>query len=255
MTDGSPQRRDERPRYRQLAESLRALIETGRYMIGSLLPTENELCETYGVSRHTVRDALRLLSEAGMIQRRQGSGSLVIAAAPPSGYVHSMHSLHELFEYASDTTLQYSVIALRVPGKEFESDIGPDCSEEWLFAEGLRLAPSGREAISYSLIWINRDFAALADELPSLHGAIYARIEQQFGVEVTEVEQIIRVEQSTAGAARALGLRANSCIARVTRRYIGSAGRVLLVSVNYHPAPRFHYSMRLQREEPRGAWS
>ncbi|WP_342352968.1 GntR family transcriptional regulator, partial [Methylobacterium frigidaeris] len=39
----------------QVARDLRAGIASGRYPIGSLLPTELELCEQYGMSRHTVR--------------------------------------------------------------------------------------------------------------------------------------------------------------------------------------------------------
>ena len=62
------------PRYMALAEALRARIAGGDPAIGELLPTEHALCETYGVSRHTVREALRLLAESGLIARRRGGG-------------------------------------------------------------------------------------------------------------------------------------------------------------------------------------
>ena len=62
------------PRYRQLADALRADIASGRYPVGGQLPPEFELCEIYDVSRHTARDALRLLFEAGLVERRRGVG-------------------------------------------------------------------------------------------------------------------------------------------------------------------------------------
>lgn len=248
-------RQDERPRYRQIADLLRGGIESGLYPVGDQLPTESELCEAHSISRHTVREALRLLAEAGLIQRRQGSGSLVIAATPPQGYVHSMRSLNELFQYAADTVLRYTGTGMRIPGHDFEADIGPGFDREWLSAEGMRMDAAGRVALAHVRIWINPDFAAIEADLSHTQGAIYARIERLFGVEVSEVEQLIRMEPAPPATAAALGLRARAMVGRVTRRYLDAAGRLLLVSINYHPAERFSYAMRLRREGPRGGWS
>lgn len=245
---------DDRPRYRQIADILRHRIETGTYPVGTQLPTESELCETFDISRHTAREALRRLAESGLIQRRQGSGSLVIAAAPTQGYVHTMRSLNELFQYATDTTLRFSSVALSVPGPDYEGDIGPACGQDWLRAEGLRLDPAGRLPISSVTIFVNRDFADIAPDLPTIRGAIYSHIEDRYGIEVAEVEQVIRMEPLPPAAASALGLRPRTTAARVTRRYLDADGRALIVSVNWHPADRFSYSMRLRREGPKGGW-
>jgi len=59
-----------------------ARIAGGEYPVGSLLPKEVELSRTYGASRHTMREALRRLSEAGMVLRRRRAGTEVIAAQP-----------------------------------------------------------------------------------------------------------------------------------------------------------------------------
>lgn len=245
---------DDRPRYRQIADLLREGIEAGDYPLGSQLPTESDLCEAHGISRHTVREALRLLAEAGLIQRRQGSGSLVIATRQQSGYVHSMRSLNELFQYASDTTLRYTATGMCVPGPDYAADLGPGCDEEWLRAEGLRIDANGQVPLSHVVVLINRIFAAIAPDLSQIKGAIYAHIERVFDVEVAEVGQLIRIERAPPETAAALGLRARSMVGRVTRRYLDADGRVLLVSINHHPAERFSYAMRLRREGPRGGW-
>ena len=246
---------DDRPRYRRIADLLRQRIETGAYPVGSQLPTESDLCESFAISRHTAREALRRLAEAGLIQRRQGSGSLVIATAPAQVYVHSMRSLNELFEYATDTMLRFSSVGLALPGVDHHADIGPASGQDWLRAEGLRLDPAGRLPISSVTIFVNRDFAAIAADLPSIRGAIYRQIEDRFGVEVAEVEQVIRMEPLPPAAAAALGLRPRTTAARITRRYLDADGRALIVSVNWHPADRFSYSMRLRREGPKGGWT
>lgn len=67
-------------KYIRLAEELRAKLP--EYALqGGRLPTEAELCQSYGMSRQTVRHALQLLVDQGLIQRRHGSGSYVRKAA------------------------------------------------------------------------------------------------------------------------------------------------------------------------------
>ena len=63
--------------YRKLYEILRKHIIAGVYEEGSLLPSENELCATYQMTRPTVRHALDTLVREGMILKQQGKGSIV----------------------------------------------------------------------------------------------------------------------------------------------------------------------------------
>lgn len=67
-----------KPLYEQVVEQVRGMIEQGRYKQGDLLPSEKELMEMMGVSRITVREAMRLLSEAGVIRTVKGKGSFVL---------------------------------------------------------------------------------------------------------------------------------------------------------------------------------
>jgi len=65
------------PQYRKLYELLRKHIIEGIYDEGSLLPSENELCATYQMTRPTVRHALDTLVKEGLILKQQGKGSIV----------------------------------------------------------------------------------------------------------------------------------------------------------------------------------
>ena len=65
-------------KYREIAGQLRQQILDGVYPAGSFLPTEQHLCELHNASRQTIRTALQCLSDDGLIQRRQGSGSRVL---------------------------------------------------------------------------------------------------------------------------------------------------------------------------------
>ncbi len=65
------------PRHKKLYGILRRHISDGIYRDGDLLPSENELCRLYGMTRPTVRQALSTLASDGYIIKHQGKGSIV----------------------------------------------------------------------------------------------------------------------------------------------------------------------------------
>src|SRR5579863_8651428 len=90
-------------RYRDIAARLQKEIRLGHTEVGGLLPTETELMARYSASRQTVREALRILMDQGLIVRRAGLGSVVIAAEPPVLFTHSVTSLSEWLRYSNET--------------------------------------------------------------------------------------------------------------------------------------------------------
>lgn len=63
----------------QAVSRLRQQITTGAWAVGTRIPAEPELAELIGVGRNTVREAVQSLVHAGMLERRQGSGTYVLA--------------------------------------------------------------------------------------------------------------------------------------------------------------------------------
>ncbi|ELC7395135.1 GntR family transcriptional regulator [Enterobacter asburiae] len=66
-----------KPMYRQIADALREKISAGELKPGDALPTESSLQEAFNVSRVTVRQALKLLTEEQIVESIQGSGTYV----------------------------------------------------------------------------------------------------------------------------------------------------------------------------------
>jgi GntR family transcriptional regulator len=71
------------PMYRQIAEDLRAQIESGGLRPGQQLRTELELRDHYGASRNTVRDAIKWLTTLGLVETRPGQGTFVVQKIRP----------------------------------------------------------------------------------------------------------------------------------------------------------------------------
>jgi len=87
--------------YERVARELVEAISSGRYPLGSRLPTELELCAQFGASRNTVRAALRELQDLGLIERRKKAGTRVTSAQATGGYRHSFDSVDELIQFGA----------------------------------------------------------------------------------------------------------------------------------------------------------
>ncbi|MCI8812679.1 MAG: FadR family transcriptional regulator [Oscillibacter sp.] len=61
------------------------IVDEHRYMPGSKLPNENELSETLGVSRTTLREAISFLAAQGVLEIRRGKGTFVVESLPAEG--------------------------------------------------------------------------------------------------------------------------------------------------------------------------
>lgn len=80
-----PDRRRAEPLWHQAELALRDLIEKGEWATGTQIPNEDRLCTLLGVSRITVRHALRNLEDAGLLRREHGRGTFVRSATVVAG--------------------------------------------------------------------------------------------------------------------------------------------------------------------------
>ena len=231
-----------------IAGQLRDAIQRQEYPVGAGLPTEAALCERFGASCYTVRQALGHLSKLGMIERKQGSGSIVSATEPQVSYAQSMGSLDELMQYAKDTVLTVDRVRLEPAGARTAQTIGSGVGERWLHVSGRRHSVGRRTApIAWTDIYINPRFRTVEDYLDDKVVPVYRLIEELFGETVDQVEQDITATLVTGRVAEKLQLTPRQPGLRVIRRYLGHDQAVLAIAVNIHPAGRFRYSMVLNR--------
>jgi GntR family transcriptional regulator len=106
-------RRSPIPFYFQLTELLTREIETGRWAVGDRLPSEPALCEQFGVSRTTVRQALAALESAGLVRREKGRGTFVTERESGGWLLQSAHGFYEEAERAGHA-VQSRVLARKV---------------------------------------------------------------------------------------------------------------------------------------------
>ena len=233
-------------RYATVAQSLLDDIEGGRYPVGTLLPTELELVAQFGVSRHTVREAIRQLQQVGLITRRKGVGTRVKAASAASRYVQSCASISDLLQYAKEVRLKVGPgISVTAVG-DCASFLRCKEGQRWLRFDGMRHAKNVAEAICYTEVFIRYEFASIRDQISRSPGLICALIEKHFAERVHEIQQEIKAVRITAPIAKRLGVKAGSPGLSIVRYYLSLDDRPLEVALSIYPAERFTYSMRLR---------
>ncbi|MFF8292733.1 FadR/GntR family transcriptional regulator [Streptomyces sp. NPDC016309] len=75
-----------------VVEQLRAQLTDGEWAVGDRIPTEHDLAEQLGVGRNTVREAVRVLVHAGLLESRQGNGTFVRSTADPAAVLRTVRA-------------------------------------------------------------------------------------------------------------------------------------------------------------------
>lgn len=234
-------------RYMLIARRLRAAIAQGRYPVGAQLPTEHALCRRYRVSRFTVREAIRMLSTAGLVRRKPRAGTVVTALPDETHYSHSIASLRDLFQYAHSTHFHYVSIGRVDLSPAQAHALGAQPGESWICALALRHERRGDKPFGVTRLYLNPVLKGIERRLRGAGGPVYALIERDFGVRIDRVEQVITGVSLDAEDAAHLGVPPGTPGLAIRRSYFDERGRLLEMADNVHPAARFAWRMELRR--------
>ena len=105
--------------FEEIADQIRGMVAAGRLRPGDRLPPERELAATFRVSRNTLREALRALELAGMIESRKGAtGGAFVRSGNPQVVVGGMRDLYHLGaitpEHLTEARIWFSEMVVRV---------------------------------------------------------------------------------------------------------------------------------------------
>lgn len=237
-------------RYLQIAQALAADIADGRYPVGSLLPAESDLCAQFGVSRATVREALRRLQQLGLVSRAQGVGTRVEERQAKSTYIMAAESVEQVAQYAAETVLVLAEIRDLVADAAVAAELGGQPGQAWIAFAGHRHVPGDAgPPFCWTAAHVAARFGDIRRDLAlgePVTTPIYRQVCDRFGLRIGEVRQTVRaVALDEAGAAR-LGVAAGSPGLSIRRQYLDMDGAPIETALNLYPAGRFEYAMRLR---------
>jgi DNA-binding GntR family transcriptional regulator len=233
------------PRYVEVADDLRARIIAGDFANGEQLPTENALCERHGVSRFTVREALRCLQAEGLIRRRRGSGTTIDSGA--GTLRQPLSDVAELLQYAADSEFRFDILGPVTVAEAQAKDLGLPPGSRWILLSGVRTLTPGGTPLALTDVFIHPDLAPHVAGLRPGRVTLFEQLSAAGGFRIARVEQDIRAVAAGSREALALGIARRSPILRIIRHYRDESGRTVELSVSAHPGDRFTYSMHIDQ--------
>jgi GntR family trehalose operon transcriptional repressor len=182
-------------KYQEIFNDLQEKILNGSYLAGVLLPTEKELQDQYQVSRDTVRKALRLLTEKGLIQKVQGRGSQVLKQELLNFPVSGLTSYKELVD-SLGLNSQTRVISLDLMTVDEQTALQtgfPEGSQVW---KVLRTRSIDGVVSVLDLDYLAKDCVPnLTQEIAQT--SIYAYLEEDLGLDISYAQKEITIQAST----------------------------------------------------------
>lgn len=237
-------------RYAHVAKDLMESIGSGRYPIGSLLPTEFELCAIYQASRHTVRAAISQLEGQGMVSRRKRVGTRVEASQPSSGYTQAIASVADLVNVAESHVRDIQGVRHFVADIALARRLGLEPGGHYFCVSSIKVDRNERDApLCWTDVYADRQYDEV---IPQAHEhpdeLIAALIGRAFSRDIHSVDQEVRPVQLSAEMAASLNAKPGSLALNIIRQYRDGQGGLIAVSENFYPADRFTLTMQMKRD-------
>ena len=226
--------------------ALQAEIIRGIHPVGAALPSEAQLVERFGVSRHTVREAIRVLREMRLVTSSRGFGTVVETPGANKGYFHQVNSISDLFPL--DVASHYRVPAGGLCPLPPWAQIELDSRSLRLYIEGERTRDGETEPFNETDVFVASRFAGIGRVIGLHSGPVYSSIEMLYGEPIGEVNQTIGGFFADEVKGGRIGLTKGAAGIEARRTYrLASDGSIACVSINRYRIDDFNFSMTLHR--------
>lgn len=233
-----------------MSNQLTKRIGAGKYRVGHYLPSEKQLASEFGVSRPTVRRALDYIESLGLISRRRGDGTKVLARKPFTDYRYTTRPVDDLLYgrgaerivTAQKGTICDDVLATR---------LGAAPGSRWVHISQHRNDLDSGKMLVWGDVYIDQQFKGIAGRIADYEGFICDLIEEEYGIAVSEIQQTIRPVIIPDTVCAEMKVPNQSLGLEMTRRYLNHLKQPVEVSINIFPEDRSVYSITLSRRQER----
>ncbi|MGW5690988.1 GntR family transcriptional regulator [Streptomyces asiaticus] len=223
--------------FRQIADALREAIDKGRFREGDKLPSETELVDHFGVSRMTVRNALSLLQQEGLVLSEHGKGVFVRPRPPVRRLASDRFARRHRDQGKAAFTVEAEAAGSRPevdslevkeerPSQDISARLG---SPRKVLARRRRYLLDGRP-VEFATSYLPLDLARntpIAQPNPG-PGGIYARLEEM-GHRLDHFDEEIRARMPSPAEVRTLQLASGVPVIHLVRTAYDSEGRAVEV--------------------------
>src|SRR5262245_28080150 len=252
-------KRDQRvvPLYYQVQHTSSQRITRGEYAPGSQLPSESELSRELGVSRVTVREALRVLAQENVLVKIQGRGTFVadnpLVTQPSRNFTGSLEDLYDQLERVSVKQIEIAQIPVT---DEFRSmlALGGD-ARELIRIKRTRYVDDAPYAYTINVLPLEIGSHLNKDNLQ--RSPLVRILEEELKIQISDARETITASAADAEVAQSLDVPFLSPVMHVRRVLFTVDEKPLQLVDSYYRADKFHYSVHLVRVQDKGksSWS
>jgi GntR family transcriptional regulator/GntR family frlABCD operon transcriptional regulator len=218
------------PKYIELKNFLKSKIQKGNFQVGDYLPSENDLCKQFSITRTTARKALEELVKENFIERQQGKGSCVCERRKSLGLLNVKGFSEAVGENVKTLFLQNPVTGKwdsEIMSAINENDFESVC----IFFERLRFV--GQEPVMLEKNWFSGQ--ALPGFLDSgfVDGSFFKTLSKKYFIEITGSSQELRAEFASEKNAALLKVEPGTPLLHISVKFLTSNPNLNIYSELY----------------------
>ncbi len=235
------------PLYKALASQLTELISNGHYPVGSYLPKELDMCSQFNVSRQTVRAAIAILEEQGLISRKKRAGTRVESIGLERAYRYDLGSINDLI-YLAESHLRKVVDKNElVIDTELNKKYGLPLGEHFIALDTLRFNNNQEtEIFSYTKLFFAKKYENIIELIDQHPNKLIALILEEYAHKpISHIYQSLQCASIDNTISKYLDINAGETRLRIIRKYFTDEEEILLFSYSIQNDLDFSYDIDL----------
>lgn len=234
---------DTAPLYQRVADRIANRIYDGHWRPGEPIPNEFALAEEFSVSQGTIRKAMSVVEEKGLVDRQQGRGTFVRKLSEERSYFHFFRLAHPQGERVTPEPDKESVSTRSAT--EFErKTLNLNANDKVIAIERLRCVNGLRATCEHIVVSLSSfpGLTSLAEDLPL---ALYPYYHQQYGIFVLRADEYISAIAADDQTAADLNIDVGSPTLQVNRTAFDMKDRAVEIRTSLFRADLFQYNVNL----------
>jgi len=242
------------PLYHQIHHLLRHRILSGEYPAGSKIPSEHELCDELGVSRVTIRDALRELVRAELLVKVHGKGAFVTVDTPRRlqtvKYTGFLEDLQERVLKLTVTDVESKRVRAAA---DIASALGLTAGDEILQLR--RVRHIDHEPLSFTVNYLPLEIGERIRPKELYSIPLLKILQVKLGIQIVRAQETIDAVPADPEVAHRLGITVLHPVMHMRRVMFTTRDRPFEVVETFYRADKYHYSVNLVRVKRKGKWA
>jgi len=231
--------------YLQLFEILKEKLESGEWAVDAQIPTEEELCRVYDVSKATVRKAISDLAQRGRLRRVQGRGTFVCerVIVDDLGFFTSFRE--QMFEAGIDFSTTVLVKTTTMLTEELSLDLEVADDQHLVYLRRLRTVAGEPILIEEAYLPLHLCPGLLEDDVENV--SLFDVLTHKYDIHITKVKRYIGLTYLSPDEARQLGLP-EGAPAMLHSQYLYAGEEQVMYSRAVKRPDRFQFFIELEKK-------